>query len=619
MKKIASINQYLLERHPSIWNTKMVWMLLISIFIHLLFFGIGYVSHINPKSLQTYNALDDYFTDGIILVHIIISVLLIVGWLVLMFKNNAFKNYYPVSRTKLFGQFVQYFIIFMASTTFYFSYMYGFKLYITKTYDDTSMQKDIATINQAYPFLSRNLDAYTLNKKRFPDVFTDLYCETDIRLIDRSKKYFVYRNRVYQFYSLRAVTSIIKSREEGCVFPEKEQPNQSKLAFTESTENSCTYYFKVDVIDVSPYVKTNELSYYNFSQVFYTFNSDTYSYRYSDYPYEEQYGYAKKKVKDADYEINKSLSELLDRNNPEEIRKLLNDFLLISQKFKIETNLTTDGWFKLIYHPKNFEVKRFIKENKEYNTNYYDSAAIATAAPVEEGAYVNENGTIVKDSITIADFNPAVNQMLKPEDFYTQHLSDFYYYDTSLKYVLQSVDRVKETNVMEKNIHIYIWISFVLAVLVFSFRVTNLRALLFSIITAGVLSLIIGLFSVIYSYGIASKPEYFAGYVTLLVGTLILLIPIVALSEGRKLFYAILMNISMNGFVLYVFLIMGLISMHQSDGCYSGYDKLSGQYVSCDTLLSILDINASYVLLLSGFLFMFLYTGIIRKWKALPE
>ena len=619
MKKIESINQYLLERYPSIWNTKMVWMLLISFFIHLLFFGIGYVSHSNPKSLQTYNALDDYFSDGIILVHIIISVLLIVGWLVLMFKNNAFKNYYPVSRARLFGQFVQYFIIFMASTTFYFSYMYGFKLYIAKTYDNVSMQQDIATINQAYPFLSRNMDSYTLNKKRFPDVFTELYCETDIRQIDRTKKYFVYRNRVYQFYSLRAVASTIKNREEGCIFPEKERVNESKLAFIESAENSCTYYFKADVVDVSSYVKTTELSYYNFSQVFYTFNPDTYSYRYDYYPDEVQYGYANKKVKDASYEVNKTLSELLDRNNPEEIRKLLSDFLLISEKFKIETNLTADGWFKLIYHPENFEVKGFIKENKEYNTNYYGSAVATAAVTAEEDAYVNENGTIVKDSVNITDFNPAADQMLKPEGFYTQNLSDFYYYDTNLKYLLQSIDRVKETNVMEKNIHIYIWISFTLAVFVFSFRVTNLRALLFSIITAGVLSLIIGLFSVIYSYGVASKTEYFTGYVTLFVGTVILLIPVVALSEGRKLFYAILMNISMNGFVLYVFLIMGLISMHQSANCYSGYDKISGQYISCDTLLSVLDINASYVLLITGFLFMFLYTGVIRKWKALPE
>ena len=111
MRKINQINQYLLERFPNIWNTRIVWMLLLGIAVHFIFFFIGFVSHASPGTLQHTRAIDDYFSTGLVFVHVIISVLLIVGWLIYMLKNNAFKNFYPSSGKKLFFEFVQYFII----------------------------------------------------------------------------------------------------------------------------------------------------------------------------------------------------------------------------------------------------------------------------------------------------------------------------------------------------------------------------------------------------------------------------------------------------------------------------------------------------------------------------
>lgn len=128
MQKIYKFNQYVLEKYPTVWNTKIIWMLLASIVVHILFFIIGYLSHVNPVSLQKFEVKDDYFRDGMIFIHLIISILMMVGWLIMMFKNNAFKNFYPSSKSKLFLQFVQYFIIIFSCTTFYFSYMTGFKM-----------------------------------------------------------------------------------------------------------------------------------------------------------------------------------------------------------------------------------------------------------------------------------------------------------------------------------------------------------------------------------------------------------------------------------------------------------------------------------------------------------
>ena len=109
-----------------------------------------------------------------------------------MFKNNAFKSFYPSSGKKLFFEFFQYFIIIFISSTFYFSYMTGFRLFINYKYDDEKMEKNIGIINRANAFLSQELELYTLDNRLFPKQFSDYYCETEINKIDKNQKYFVY-------------------------------------------------------------------------------------------------------------------------------------------------------------------------------------------------------------------------------------------------------------------------------------------------------------------------------------------------------------------------------------------------------------------------------------------
>nr|WP_156133244.1 hypothetical protein [Capnocytophaga canimorsus] len=50
MKFIHQINQYLLARYPSLWNTKIVWMLCVAFVIHIFFFTVGYFFFQNPET-----------------------------------------------------------------------------------------------------------------------------------------------------------------------------------------------------------------------------------------------------------------------------------------------------------------------------------------------------------------------------------------------------------------------------------------------------------------------------------------------------------------------------------------------------------------------------------------
>ena len=633
MQKINQINQYLLERFPNIWNTRIVWMLLLGIAVHLIFFFIGFVSHASPSTLQHSGAVNDYLTSGLIFVHIIISVLMIVGWLVYMFKNNAFKSFYPSSGRKLFFEFVQYFIIIFVSTTFYFSYMSGFKLFINYKYDDEKMAKNIDVINRANAFLSQEIELYTLEQRKYPKEFSDFYCETSINKIDKNGKYFVYHDRVYQFFNTykRVVTE--RNRDGEYIYPEQERINGIGLAYYDDSFDgkSRTYYFKKAVVDLSSLIKSTAPSYYNFSDVLYDIKNNPSTnirkYRYGNGIENDDNLNELKKQKVL---INLKTTQLLDSKNPKALQELLQNFLDISRKFDIRNNLNAKDWSAMVNHPDKFEVKNFIKKYKpkagtEYNPNkaadgYYENPSeVVETAAVATDNYLNENGEIVKDSVNVRDFNPNLDREVSPADYFKKNLSNYYYYTSDLKTFLENIDSIKGNDFYTEMIHFFIWLAFALGAFIFSFRITNIRSLLFSIVSAGVIVLVVTLFCVASAFVFNMTSKFFIFYTMLAVGLIILLLPFATLKRFPKLFSSIFMLISINAFPIFIWLILVTINEHQTADCYIKKINSDNEYRNCVGFLDEYGYTLSYLILIVSFLFLYLYTSFIKKWKALPE
>lgn len=620
-QKIKNFNRYLLEHYPAVWNTKIVWMLLAGIMIHIIFFFIGYISHADPKSLHKFNVMDDYFSGGMIFIHLIISILMIVGWLILMFKNNAFKNFYPVTKWKMFSQFLQYFIIIFTCTSFFFSYMAGFKLFVKNTYPDGRMSESIAVINRTYPFFSQDLENYTLDNKIFPQ-YPQLFCETHIEKINRNKKYFVYYDRVYQYYTLYSRTVYEKDNNGDYPFPGTEP--EDRFAYSEKNDSSETYYFKKEVVDLSPYIKTTGLTFYNFSGIFYRNNLEEKSFLKRNYYNDPYIDYNKNAYRKEKSEASRLTAQLLDKRNPAEIEKLMNDFLRISREFGISNNLDAVKWAEMVYHPEDFEVRYFIKKyetksNEEYDPNrnsQYDDYGYATST-IDSAATVVE-GQIVNNAVQIKDFNPDISNQLSPEDYFMKNLTGYYYHTDDLKNFLGNVDTVKSTDFFSENIHIYLWIAFFLATVIFSFRVTDLKSLLFSMISGGILSLVVVLITVLYSVsGGRGSEEFFIAYLVFGIGLLILSVPLLMMRKFKKLVSSIFITVSMNGFVLFILLLFFIVSLHQEKTCR---DLMSPErYSNCKTVIETLGFSLSYIILAIGFVFMYFYTGVLKKWKAMPE
>lgn len=109
---IKKIQNYLLENHPLLWNTRFVPVMLIILLANVLFFIFGYLS--------THTAFDDEYRysyldgDSVFLLYfasIFIGILVFIGWLIYYMRNNAFRIYYPRTTGQLYLEWIICFAI----------------------------------------------------------------------------------------------------------------------------------------------------------------------------------------------------------------------------------------------------------------------------------------------------------------------------------------------------------------------------------------------------------------------------------------------------------------------------------------------------------------------------
>ena len=131
------MKKYLLERYPAIWNTHLIWALPLIFAIHLFFFLWGFAT-VTDENMSNYSfGLENHFEGLPMVMNFIAIVLLLVGWLIRLFRNNAFERFYPVSRWQLFRQFVIYLFIMGGILSSGLSFMVGENTKVHWRYTDS--------------------------------------------------------------------------------------------------------------------------------------------------------------------------------------------------------------------------------------------------------------------------------------------------------------------------------------------------------------------------------------------------------------------------------------------------------------------------------------------------
>ncbi len=601
MNVIHRINQYLLERYPAIWNTRLVWMLLIALGIHILFFTAGYATFISPTSLHQrlydFNVLNG---NGAMLFAVAVTIILLVLWLVSLLKHNAFKNFYPGNRAKIFLGFFYYLLIIFACSTFHMSYMMGYKTFIHQKYPVAKFEAQRLTAAKAAPFLLLNIEDYALTNRRYPSPFDTLqrrsYTESETEMLLNGPKIFANREWV-QFYTTKEVITTTAD------------PN-----FDQLVSNSLSHYNKEEVATEIPNAARNNkdtviltlvdkvFDLARLADTIYTVFNYSNNYFLRDISSVIEAGPAtdlQPKPQATELLVLKETYELLIREDAAGIKSRLNNFMQLAREFEIKSNITVDQWFKLVNKPGRYGVDSTINSSPSYNYDaYYDDAAVAVTVD-----------TVVDAATTIAPGPAGNNQVSRATRYYIDVIS--------FKNIFENVDELRSWRKLNDFFHVSIWIAFGLASILFAFRVTDLKSVIFAAVTAGLLGIVVALFALAGGLSNASV-EFSVPYFLLILAMAIFLLPALSGQSMSKRVKSVFMNLTIVFIVPFALLILTLISSHQAEYFIAKYG-VDYRLKDHHTLMDLLGENVSWLLLAFGLIFIFFYARRIKRWKALEE
>ncbi|WKS95453.1 hypothetical protein [Riemerella columbina] len=570
----AKYNQWLLKRYPNIWNYKLFPFLPIALLINLLNFILGMLYAQDNKLLQNGGIYFSEFDSSLAMINGIASIVLLVLWISRVVKNNAFKNYYPMKHRQLYGQFLMVFLMFFVSVSFYYSFYLGKKTVVEYRFSDEKMAKMTETINLGGAFLGDDLTLYELDQRRYSKIFEEIECITTPEDIIKTEKYYQFADRYYQFVTLKKVKRTHKP--EPIEEEDDEAPDQPKSIHNNIIRRNGSAYVVDKVVDMDAYVKTAKPSYRNYSTELIS-------------PKNNKSGWLYYRYREPSAAMNQKINALLDRNDPKEIQKVLQDFLDLSKELKIDHKLSAEAWLKMVYHPDNFEVKTIIGEKLDVSN--VTPTAISKTDDDELVALIEDGGDRYS------------NQLLSKNSWYEL---------SQLRDLMNVVSDIKSEGIWTILGIVLLWIAFGFSTLFFTYRVLNFRAILLGIVTSGVLSIVNGLFALVSFSGTSIV---FTAFIT---WSILALFPVLSRIDGSKKLNSVAIAITLNAFPL---MILNGMQLHDliKDALYPKPDTRPYDRDLFLFIKSLSPEHISLLILVLSFVLMRLYIPILFKWQQAKE
>jgi hypothetical protein len=582
IESLKKIDEKLLLKHPIIWNTKVVWLIGVSVIFHLLFFIAGFIYLSDLSVLQSRRRIQSFVEDGPMVFGIILSIVTIVLWLIYLFKNNALKGFYPSTPLKVFKELILYFVIIFFNISYYYSYTGGMQLSLLASQSKAEVQTEVDQVNRAKGFLPFNYFDYDIKHLIYPEPFDSLFCITEPGKIDREKKYYTLvvgdLVREYQFVSYNHIDY---TRNEMRWLQDIEERKGKRFLGQNSIDESIIRYFYADKVhEVALPSGSTKPSYLNYSErpvdtalIDRSSSSGLYF-----TPYDDNLREYLRKLTSYEKELIHFHQNILLSSDRTQLTHFLTELLDISNKYKVAHNLSLDN----------------IPLLKDFSYPYEISELI-------------NNGDKPLNRETIAG-DPGLydNELKSTFSFY----GSLYFDMNSLKNVYANYKDFQELNVFEGSTTLFLWLSFILSTLLFCARMTSPKAVLLACVGIGLILLISFTVSIFLELGISDITFYLLA----LFGLIILLLTLTSLSKFSKRISEILLNITMIGFVPWVFMILLMIEKYQREDCYAR----DIQYPNCVTILDSFEL-VLYSLLVLGLLFYLIMAGKVLYWRALPE
>ena len=492
------IQKNLLINHPLLWNTKIVPLIIVLIFINIIFFILGYL---NGK-LNFYETQNDYDyninADTIVFFSVVVSILTTIVWSIFYLKNNSFKSFYPKTNLSLFKEWMLILLGSFLICSFSISFFFGKDLRVRSYYSETEAKKRCETLSIASLFLDQgygNGDFKEVDSLGFQKV---VYLN-----------YYTYRGKKYPIHSLL---------------------NKNVGTFT-----------------------------------FFDHQSDSL-----------------REIRVKDWLVN---------NQQDSVKLVFKNFMKMGREHKLKSIIDEKKWFELVYNYPDFEQTKQIGSCEKSSFYNYENNQ---NTPVDyENQYVRTIGT-------------------------TQYVYNKYYVAADeLNFSYNKISQSWNNPIIDfEYFLVVLYFAFALSIILFSFRVTSVRNWLIALVSTGLIGIIVGVISAIFS-----NEYFFIGSVA----TLILILFIYFLWITYKKIDKKISGITLNG-LLWLFPsfvpVCYVIAMEILKYAYGYYDKSGFKAYETPEIVKIMKDNVSLMFLANAIfivLFMLFISIKIKKWKGIPE
>ncbi|WP_313375746.1 hypothetical protein [Chishuiella sp.] len=568
------LNQNLITKYPLIWNLKYIWILLVALVINSIAFINGFLSFNKKSQLQEFQLFNKFINEGTFVYYIFISVILLIIWIYFYIKNNRFKSFYPTSRNYLFKEFLAVFSLFIVFLYIPNSYKLGIKTRVANYMSEDQYLKDIDIINRGQAFtLQYNFGYNSYSRNLSVPVFDTLVSEQQTRqlfnqnLIELKKrnpklvKQFLepyFRNDEFEtllaehFPQRKSYQSINFNRNYIPLTKEISDDSEYPSSYNEESVVEAAIPYENDFEKVND---TATITYVNLASL----------YNYSSLAFENP----RDSTKNHEY-YDKELITLLQKNNRNDIQKLLNNYKELLDKNEIGYRFEHTKWIDYIPN-----YPYYFIDNQLSNYNNRDE--------FKSNDYINQS---------------------------------------ALNIIYSNVGQAKYQSFWLNNIQYYILSALVFTMLLITFRFSSFKVWLTTIIGAGILVILGSVIGLAFNYFLSSN--YLAYIILFFFYVVFLILTFFGLKNGKN---KLITGVNLNWFVLTnIFIAIFLLSFYtqiREDILYD-YTQAESlyQFREKNKELQLLDQLADIFLYINPIIYVIAFYFIInlyKKWQAMPE
>lgn len=295
----------------------------------------------------------------------------------------------------------------------------------------------------------------------------------------------------------------------------------------------------------------------------------------------------------------------MKENDRVQILKTLQNYLAVANEYKLKSNISAEKWLELVYDYPEF-------------TNYKAIGTSERELQHEYGFQESMNSMVVEVPADIE--RDTVSTLLKEVDGQQYVYSKYYVSHKPLYRFYSKVAEAWGNPLIDLDyIMVLLYLGFIAALMVFSFRVTSAKNWLIALIAMGVVQIIFGIGTVFFSYSL-TFPFLFLFY--FLVVSIYFFI-IYYRSKGKK-WSGIALN-QMLWLVTGVLPMLYVIVMDfvkKSSGYYDRYDMKTGLLIEEFPKIEWFETHQLFLaqlnLLVLVFV-LFILSRVIKKWRGIPE